>query len=139
VVIGTTARSSSSLLSELAPEAAWTLGGMLERHGDPVGAAEAYAAYQRLCWNCDLAEDALGRQVDLALERKDVEHGRRLVEQYAKQFPKGRRLREFRQQLAKLTGQKPEGRAGAASTPAPEPEENPDDEPREESPRPARP
>ena len=122
---------------ESTPEAAWTLGGMLERAGDRVGAAAAYATYQRLCWDCGLAEDALGRQVDLALERKDFEHGRRLVEQYAKQFPKGRRLREFRQQLAKLTGQKPGGRGGAA--PAPEPEENPDDEPGEESPRPARP
>jgi hypothetical protein len=123
---------------ESAPEAALMLAGLLEKYGDPVEAAEAYATYQRLRPNGEFAEDALGRQVDLALERKDVEQGRKLVEQYAKQFPKGRRLRQFRQQLAKLTGQ-PAGRGGAAASPAPEPEENPYDEPGEESPAPARP
>lgn len=119
---------------ELAPLAAWRLGDMLEKSGDGAGAAAAFATYQRLCPKCEFAEDALGRQVDLALAAKDLEHGRKLVEQYAKEFPKGRRLREFRQQLAELAGKAPDPAAGANQS-TPDPDESPSEESSEESPR----
>ncbi len=86
-----------------APIAAWTLGNLLEQAGDKVGAAQAYATYRRLSPAGDFAEDAAARQVDAALSQRDVELGTRALEEYAQNFPKGRRLAELRKRLALLS------------------------------------
>jgi len=88
-----------------APEAslaAWTLGNLLEQGGDRSGAAEAYALYRRLSPTGDFAEDAAARQVDVALSQGNQELAAQLVDQYAKDFPNGRRLAEWREELGKL-------------------------------------
>jgi hypothetical protein len=88
----------------VAPEAALTLGNLLEQSGDGAGAAEAYALYRRLSPSGDFAEDALARQVDSALAQGNVEELVRLVAQYENDFPNGPRLEEFRAELAKRSG-----------------------------------
>ncbi len=85
-----------------APLAAWTLGNLLEQAGDRAGAAEAYATYRRLSPAGDFAEDAAARQVDVALSQGNLELGTRALEEYAQNFPKGRRLSEMRKRLAAL-------------------------------------
>jgi hypothetical protein len=96
-----------------APVAAWTLGNLLEQAGDRAGAAEAYATYRRLSPTGDFAEDAAARQVDAALSQGNLELGRRTLEEYAQNFPKGRRLAELRKRLAAL-----EAPPDAAATPS---------------------
>lgn len=85
-----------------APLAAWTLANQLEQSGDHPGAAEAYALYRRLSPTGDFAEDAAARQVDAALAQGDAERASALIDQYAKDFPNGRRLAELREELEKL-------------------------------------
>jgi tetratricopeptide (TPR) repeat protein len=85
-----------------APVAAWTLGNLLEQAGDRAGAADAYATYRRLSPTGDFAEDAAARQVDAALSQGNLELGRRTLEEYAQNFPKGRRLAELRKRLTAL-------------------------------------
>jgi hypothetical protein len=85
-----------------APLAAWTLGNLLEQAGDKAGAAAAYATYRRLSPTGDFAEDAAARQVDAALSQGNLELGRRALEEYAQNFPKGRRVAELRKRLAAL-------------------------------------
>lgn len=85
-----------------APLAAWTLGNLLEQAGDRSGAAEAYATYRRLSPTGDFAEDAAARQVDAALSQGNLELGTRAMEEYAQNFPKGRRLAELRKRLNAL-------------------------------------
>ncbi|MCA9600085.1 MAG: tetratricopeptide repeat protein [Myxococcales bacterium] len=100
-----------------APLAAWTLGTILERAGDRAGAAKAYAAYRALSPKGDFAEDALARQVEAAVQAGNLESARKLAQQYEKDFPKGRRLRDIRAQVAKLAGEaapETEGDGGAA-------------------------
>jgi hypothetical protein len=97
-----------------APLAAWTLGNLLEQSGDRAGAAEAFALYRRLSPTGDFAEDAAARQVESALSEGDLELARRLVDQYAKDFPQGRRVAELRDELAKAGVEA--GAAGAAGT-----------------------
>ena len=79
-----------------APLAAWTLGNLLDQAGDEPGAAQAFALYRRLSPAGDFAEDAAARQVDVALAEGNVELVTQLVEDYARDFPHGRRLSEFR-------------------------------------------
>jgi hypothetical protein len=79
-----------------APLAAWTLGNLLEQAGDQPGAAQAFALYRRLSPAGDFAEDAAARQVDVALREGNLELVTQLVEDYARDFPHGRRLSEFR-------------------------------------------
>jgi hypothetical protein len=79
-----------------APLAAWTLGNLLDQAGDQPGAAQAFALYRRLSPAGDFAEDAAARQVDVALAEGNVELVTQLVEDYARDFPHGRRLSEFR-------------------------------------------
>ncbi|HWA70887.1 MAG TPA: tetratricopeptide repeat protein [Polyangiaceae bacterium] len=103
-----------------APEAslaAWTLGNLLEQGGDRSGAAEAYATYRRLSPTGDFAEDAAARQVDVALSQGNQELASQLVDQYAKDFPNGRRLAEWRDELAKLSAERAD--AGVATSPEP--------------------
>lgn len=85
-----------------APLAAWTLGNLLEQSGDRAGAAAAYALYRHLSPGGDFAEDAAARQVDVALSQGNLERATELVDQYARDFPGGRRLSEFREELQKL-------------------------------------
>jgi len=93
---------SSYVSAPEAPLAAWTLGNLLEQAGDRSGAADAYATYRRLSPTGDFAEDAAARQVDAALSQGNLELGRRAMEEYAENFPKGRRLAELRKRLAAL-------------------------------------
>lgn len=85
--------------------AAYTLGDMLEKTGDRAGAAKAYAAYRTLSPKGDFAEDALARQVDAAIAQGEVELAKQLADQYAKDFPTGRRLGEIRARVSKLAGE----------------------------------
>ena len=103
-----------------APLAAWTLGNLLEQAGDRSGAAEAYATYRRLSPTGDFAEDAAARQVDAALSQGNLELGTRAMEEYAQNFPKGRRLAELRKRLGAL--------AAPADAAAPAPTEPDDDD-----------
>ena len=102
----------------VAPEAALTLGNLLEQAGDGAGAAEAYALYRRLSPSGDFAEDALARQVDSALAQGNLEELVRLVAQYENDFPNGPRREEFRAELAKRSGvtpgNEPNGTPGSA-------------------------
>jgi TolA-binding protein len=104
-----------------APLAAWTLGNLLEQAGDRAGAAEAYATYRRLSPTGDFAEDAAARQVDAALSQGNLELGTRALEEYAQNFPKGRRLAELRKRLNALAA--PADASGSASS---EPEDDDD-------------
>ena len=79
-----------------APLAAWTLGNLLDQAGDQPGAAQAFALYRRLSPAGDFAEDAAARQIDVALAEGNAELVTQLVEDYARDFPHGRRLGEFR-------------------------------------------
>jgi len=100
-----------------APLAAWTLGNLLEQGGDAEGSAEAYALYRRLSPAGDFAEDAAARQVDAALSQKDAESAALLLDQYAKDFPNGRRLAELREELAKLSHEPSAEAAPSAAAP----------------------
>lgn len=103
----------------VAPEAALTLGNLLEQAGDGAGAAEAYALYRRLSPSGDFAEDALARQVDSALAQGNLEELVRLVAQYENDFPNGPRLEEFRAELAKRSGAAPANEPADAAGNAP--------------------
>jgi hypothetical protein len=117
-----------------APLAALSLGHKLAKAGDRSGAAKAYAAYRRLSPNGDFAEDALAREVEVAIEQGNLELARQLTDQYAKDFPNGRRLGELRAQIAKLSGQPAAAPpSGAGPAPASE-EEQPSEEPEEPAP-----
>lgn len=105
-----------------APVAAWTLGNLLEQGGDRSGASEAFALYRRLSPTGDFAEDAAARQVEAAVSEGDLELARRLVDQYAKDFPQGRRALELREELAKAEA---EAAFGGAPTAVPEVEPPP--------------
>jgi hypothetical protein len=104
-----------------APLAAWTLGNLLEQAGDRAGAADAYATYRRLSPTGDFAEDAAARQVDAALSQGNLELGTRAMEEYAQNFPKGRRMAELRKRLALLSAP-----VDGAQPPASEPDDEED-------------
>lgn len=113
-----------------APIAALTLGNLLEAMGDRAGAQKAFAAYRSLSPKGDFAEDALARQVEAATEHGDLELAKKLLEQYEKDFPSGRRLRDLKAQLAAKSGKaEPAGGSSPAAaseedTPASEPDED---------------
>jgi len=112
---------------ENAADAAYRLGSLLDKAGDKAGAEKAFAAYRRLSPKGDFVEDALARQFDSAVERGDVPAARQYADQYAKDFPKGRRLSAIKKQLAKLSG------APQAAESVPEAEDTVDDEAEEVS------
>jgi hypothetical protein len=125
--------------SEFAPIAAFTLGNMLDAAGDRKGANEAFAMYRRLSPKGEFAEDTLARQIDAAIERGDLPLARKLADQYATDFPSGRRLGEIKKQLARLSGKEPAGSASDPATPS-DPEEGPSEESADdESPAPSAP
>ncbi len=105
-----------------APVAAWTLGNLLEQSGDRAGAAEAYATYRRLSPAGDFAEDAAARQVDVALSQGNLELAGRALDEYAQNFPKGRRLAELRKRFVALSAPPVDGAA-----PTTEPAEDDDE------------
>jgi hypothetical protein len=100
-----------------APLAAWTLGNMLDQAGDEAGASEAYALYRRLSPGGDFAEDALAREVDSALTQGNLELSARLIAQYENEFPNGRRLEEFRSELARRSERPATAPASDEATP----------------------
>jgi hypothetical protein len=112
---------SAYLSAPEAPVAAWTLGNLLDQSGDKIGAAEAYALYRRLSPTGDFAEDAAARQVDAALSQGNLELGARALDEYAQNFPKGRRLAELRKRLNALSAP-----VDPAAPAAAEPEEEED-------------
>lgn len=111
-----------------APVAAYTLGNMLDRAGDRAGAAQAFAAYRSLSPKGDFAEDALAREVEVAVEQGDLERAKQLADQYAEDFPKGRRRAEIRAELAKLAGDAGIAAAGDGGTATDDPADEPEDE-----------
>jgi tetratricopeptide (TPR) repeat protein len=88
--------------SPQAQDAAWVLANMLEQAGDRAGAAEAFALYQRLSPKGDLFEDSVVRQVELAIEQRDLDKARRLAEEHARKYPDSARLAEIRLGLERL-------------------------------------
>jgi hypothetical protein len=117
-----------------APLAAWTLGNLLDQSGDQPGAAQAFALYRRLSPAGDFAEDAAARQVDVALVEGNAELVTQLVEDYARDFPHGRRLAEFRRAEQALATSD----AGVGASAKPEAlHDEPDDETDEAEPAPS--
>jgi len=108
-----------------APLAAWTLGNLLDQAGDQPGSAQAFALYRRLSPAGDFAEDAAARQIDAALGEGNVELVTQLVEDYARDFPHGRRLGEFRRATAALVQRGKD--AGPSAKPENAQSENEDD------------
>jgi hypothetical protein len=106
-----------------APPATWTLANLLDQAGDKVGAAEAYALYRRLSPTGDFAEDAAAREVQFALSQGNVERAAALLEEYARNFPKSRRITSFQKQLGKLAAP-PQTAAEGEKPVALEPEED---------------
>lgn len=87
-----------------APQAAFMLGTALDKAGDRAGAARAFAACRALSPQSEIAEDALARQIDAALEQGDLAEAHRLFDQYERDFPQGNRLAEFRTALSNGAG-----------------------------------
>jgi hypothetical protein len=115
-----------------APLAAWTLGNLLDQAGDEPGAAQAFALYRRLSPAGDFAEDAAARQIDVALADGNAELVRQLVEDYAQDFPQGRRRSEFRRAEQALVARATDaGLAGPGSSKPDVVHEDPEDEPDE--------
>ncbi|MEO8901596.1 MAG: hypothetical protein ABI627_08725 [Polyangiaceae bacterium] len=98
-----------------APLAAWTLGNLLDQAGDEPGAAQAFALYRRLSPAGDFAQDAAARQIDVALAAGNAELVTQLVEDYARDFPHGRRLGEFRKAEKTLAARVADAGAAAKS------------------------
>jgi TolA-binding protein len=98
-----------------APIAAWSLGNLLEASGDRAGAAQAYSRYRSLSPQGDFAEDALARQVQVAVEQGDLPQARRLAAQYEQDFPNGRHIDELQALLEELADAGPD-----AFAPSPE-------------------
>jgi outer membrane protein assembly factor BamD (BamD/ComL family) len=82
-----------------APVAAWMLGNELAKARDFASAEQAFAMYRALSPGGDFAEDALARQVDMAVQQGNLEHARRLAEQYLKEFPDGPRTADIQAQV----------------------------------------
>jgi hypothetical protein len=114
-----------------APIAALNLGQLLRKAGDREGAAQAFGLYRSLSPKGEFAEDALARQVEVAVEQGNLEQAQKLADQYGKDFPNGRRLAEIRAQIAKLSGEPAEG--PGSEPPAGSEDESPSEEPDEAS------
>ncbi|HVU05561.1 MAG TPA: hypothetical protein VHE30_27625 [Polyangiaceae bacterium] len=82
-----------------APVAAWMLGSELAKGSDPAAAEQAFALYRALSPNGDFAEDALARQIDMAALQGNVDHEKKLAEQYLKEFPDGPRSADIQARL----------------------------------------
>ncbi len=98
-----------------APQAAFKLGTALDKAGDRAGAAQAFAACRALSPQSEIAEDALARQIDAALEQGDLAEAHRLFDQYERDFPQGNRLAEFRTALSSGRAEAPSAAVGSES------------------------
>ncbi len=85
--------------------AALSLANMLEKDGDRAGAVKYLAESRRLSPKGDLAEDALVRQVEVAVEQGDSKRARELADQYKADFPDGDGLDKLLPKLAELEEQ----------------------------------
>jgi TolA-binding protein len=117
--------------------AAAYLASMLKAKGDLAGAAQAYAAYRALSPKGDFAEDALATQIEAAIAQGDVEQAKQLSEQYAKDFPKGSKLRALRARVGKLAGEDAGAAAGDHAPADDTPFDEVEDEPGAKSQKPA--
>jgi transmembrane sensor len=80
--------------SPVAPLAAFTLGRvLLERLGQPLEAAEAFANARRLAPQGSLAQDALAREVEAWSKAGHPEEAYQRARTYVTKYPEGRRLR----------------------------------------------
>lgn len=80
--------------SSLAPLAAFTRGRLLlERLGDPAGAAAMFAEARALAPKGPLAEDALAREVEALAKAGEASKARERAEQFVERFPAGSRRR----------------------------------------------
>lgn len=80
--------------SSLAPLAAFTRGRlMLERLGDPSGAATMFAEARELAPKGPLAEDALAREVEALAKAGEASEARERAEQFIELYPAGSRRR----------------------------------------------
>lgn len=80
--------------SSLAPLAAFTRGRLLlERLGDPAGAAAMFAEARALAPKGPLAEDALAREVEALAKAGEASKARERAEQFVEHFPAGSRRR----------------------------------------------
>jgi TolA-binding protein len=95
-----------------APVAAWMLGNELAKVNDLVGAEQAFAMYRALSPNGDFAEDALGRQIDMAQAQGDLEHAKILAGQYMKEFPDGPRSADIQAELERMSRESTPAAAG---------------------------
>lgn len=86
-----------------APIAAMILGNLLNKSGDPAGAARAYALNRLLSPGGDFAEDALVGEFDMALAAGDVARVERLRAEYAAEFPEGRHLESINAEARRLS------------------------------------
>ena len=85
-----------------APIAAMILGNLLNKSGDSVGAAQAYALNRLLSPGGDFAEDALVGEFDMALAARDVARVERLRAEYVAEFPAGRHLESINAEARRL-------------------------------------
>jgi len=128
--------------NENAPLAAMTLGNLLRRAGDAVGAAEAFALNRRLSPGGDFAEDALVREFDMAMEAMDLTEAERLRAQYEREYPEGRHSEVLRAEVDRLATEllPPEGQDEEDAAPSPtDSADAPDEQPSsdDESPTPS--
>jgi hypothetical protein len=110
-----------------APLAAWTLGNLLDQAGDAAGAAQAFALYRRLSPTGDFAEDAAARQIDAALAQGNLELVSELVDDYAQNFPRGRRLADFRRAASALSEARQHDGGAAGAELRSDPDDDSDD------------
>jgi TolA-binding protein len=105
-----------------APVAAWMLGNELAKAHDLGSAEQAFAMYRALSPAGDFAEDALARQIDMASEQGNLDHARRLADQYLKEFPDGPRTADIQADLARWSHEpKVAGSAGPSGREADDP------------------
>lgn len=83
--------------SPVAPLAAFTLGRvLLDRLGQPHGAAEAFARARALSPSGSLAQDALAREVEALSKAGFAGRAHGLAQSYVRSYPAGRRLQAVR-------------------------------------------
>jgi len=92
------------------------LGNELAKASDLVGAEQAFAMYRALSPNGDFAEDALGRQIDMAQAQGNLEHARILEGQYMKEFPDGPRSADIQAGLERMSRESTPAGTGETET-----------------------
>ncbi|MCH2111196.1 MAG: hypothetical protein MK135_17890, partial [Polyangiaceae bacterium] len=88
--------------SAVAPIAAMTLGHLLAAAGDQQGAAQAYALSRHLSPRGDFAEDALAREIELALQAHELDRAGSLLQRYAIDYPDSPAIDALREESQRL-------------------------------------